>query len=82
MAKKAIRFQKSHHESHEEVLSHIQKDLREQYVCYVLITCSAPSKDGEMEVAMSFEGDEDLASFLVDGAAQAFDAKAECRESQ
>lgn len=82
MAKKAIRFQKCHHASHEVVLSRIQDTLKDQCVCYVLITCSTPSKDGKMEVEMSFEGDEVLASFLVDGAAQAFDAKAERRESQ
>jgi hypothetical protein len=80
MAKKAARFEKIHHASHELVLSHIQETLKDQCVCYVLITCSPPSKDGKMEVAMSFEGDEDLASFIVDGAAQVFDEKANERE--
>jgi hypothetical protein len=36
--------------------------------CYVLITCSKPSKDGKMEVELTYDGDLDLASYLVHSA--------------
>jgi len=48
----------------------------------VLITCSEPSKEGKMEVEMSYEGDESLASFLVDNASQVFDERLSQRESK
>ena len=60
----------------------IKKTLKEQCVCYVLITCSSPSNDGKMEVEMSFEGEEDLAALLVENAAQVFDARIPRQESQ
>lgn len=63
-------------------LSGVKMVLRDQYSCYVLITCTAPSKDGKMEVSMNFEGDEDLASLLVDNASQVFDARVPRRESK
>lgn len=42
----------------------------EQHACYVLITCGAPSEEGEMEVEMTYEGDHALASYLIDHAHQ------------
>lgn len=36
--------------------------------CYVLITCTEPSKEGDMEVEMTYEGDESLVSYLVENA--------------
>ena len=60
----------------EPTLETIKGALRERHACYVLITCSAPSPDGKMEVEMSYEGDEILASFLVDNASQIFDNNA------
>ena len=36
--------------------------------CYVLITCAEPSEEGQMEVEMTYEGDHDLASYLIDSA--------------
>ncbi len=36
--------------------------------CYVLITCTEPSGDGDMEVEMTYEGDESLVSYLVENA--------------
>jgi hypothetical protein len=50
--------------------------------CFVLITCTQPSEDGKMEVAMNYEGDETLASFLVDNASQVFDERMQQRESK
>lgn len=69
---------------HEEKdpLSRVKMVLKDQYSCYVLITCTAPCKDGKMEVAMNFEGDEDLASLLVDNASQVFDERIPRRETK
>ena len=60
----------------------IKKGLKDRYACYVLITCTAPSKGGKMEVEMAYEGDEVLASYLVDSAAQVFDDRRAKEESQ
>ena len=67
---------------HENNLSRMKKKLKNQCSCYVLITCSAPSSDGKMDVEMDFDGDEDLAALLVDNAAQAFNARTLRKESQ
>lgn len=40
----------------------------QQHACYVLITCGQPSKDGKMQVELTYEGDPDLASYLVQSA--------------
>ena len=45
-----------------------KKSLSGNNACYVLITCSNPSKDGKMEVEMDCAGDLDLAAFLIDSA--------------
>lgn len=50
--------------------------------CYVLITCSEPSPDGNMDVEMKYEGDESLAAFLVENASQIFDDRKNRRESR
>ncbi len=63
-------------------LEKIKLALREIHACYVLITCSEPSKQGQMEVEMSYEGDESLAAFLVDNASQVFDERLSQRESK
>ena len=42
--------------------------LAKKPICYVLITCDAPSEDGNMNVQMSYEGDATLAAFLLQGA--------------
>ncbi len=41
--------------------------------CYVLITCGAPSKDGKMQVEMTYQGDPVLAAYLVESAQQFID---------
>ena len=63
-------------------LDEIKKTLGKKHACYVLITCSEPSQEGQMEVEMSYEGDEMLAAFLIDNASQAFDEKLSQRESK
>lgn len=59
----------------ESGLELIKNLLKEKYPCYVLITCSAPEKTGNMAVEMHFEGDEDLAGLLVQQTAQIFEVK-------
>jgi hypothetical protein len=61
--------------SSEVAFSQVKKTLQGQCACYVLITCTQPSKEGKMEVQMNYEGDEDLAAFLVANASQLFDEK-------
>ena len=51
----------------------IKKELSKKNACYVLITCSEPSMEGNMEVELSYEGDESLAAYLVDSAQTIFD---------
>ncbi len=53
-----------------------------QCACYVLLTCSAPDENGKMQVEMQYEGDETLASFLVENATQVFNEQGAERESQ
>lgn len=60
----------------------IKKALNSKCACYVLITCSEPSADGNMDVEMKYEGDESLAAFLVENAGQVFDDRRNRRESK
>jgi hypothetical protein len=57
-------------EKKEAALARLKQDLGEEYACFVLITCTQPDLAGKMEVALDFEGDETLASFLIENAAQ------------
>ncbi len=58
-------------------MEEIKEKLKEDHACYVLITCSTPSEKGEMQVEMSYEGDETLAAYLVESAQSVFDQKME-----
>jgi len=60
----------------------IKKSLGDNCACYVLVTCTEPDKDGKMDVQMHYEGDEMLASFLIDNAAQVFDERKKTKESK
>jgi hypothetical protein len=60
----------------------IRETLGADYACYVLIACSEPSSDGNMNVEMQYEGDEILASFLVNHAGQRFEMNQELYQSQ
>lgn len=60
----------------------IKKALNDNCACYVLITCSEPNVEGKMEVEMNYEGDECLAAFLVENAAQVFDDRKNRQESK
>lgn len=46
----------------------LHKLLSKEYVGYVLITCKAPKKNGNMEVEMVHDGDPVLVSYLLDSA--------------
>lgn len=46
----------------------VKNTLSENNACYVLITCGEPSKDGKMEVEMTYQGDPVLAAYLVESA--------------
>ena len=70
MAKGIVKLQ-----HRDAVLGKVKKVLGEQHSCYVLITCSEASKDGKMNVEMSYEGDETLAAFLLENASQVFDER-------
>lgn len=51
----------------------IKEQLKKNNACYVLITCSPPSKDGKMQVELNYSGDENLAEYLIDGAKSVFE---------
>lgn len=46
----------------------LREILRENNVCYVLITCTEPTDDGKMEVEMTYDGDPMLAAYLIESA--------------
>lgn len=48
-------------------------NAKQSCACYVLITCTEPDESGKMQVALDYEGDETLAAYLVENAAQVFD---------
>jgi len=56
-------------------LEEIKKILSGKHACYVLVTCSDPSEEGKMEVELSYDGDEALASYLLQSAQNIFDEK-------
>lgn len=60
----------------------VNVEMSEKCACYVLITCSEPSADGNMNVELQYEGDECLASFLIENASQVFDDRKNRRESK
>lgn len=59
----------------------LKETLAKNHFCYVLITCDAPSGDGNMQVNMTYEGDPALAAYLLQGA-QAFIDEQELLEEQ
>lgn len=52
---------------------HLRGAVDKDSSCYVLITCGKPSKDGEMQVQMTYQGDAALAAYLLQGAQSFFD---------
>lgn len=66
----------------EAALELLKKNLSKDYACFVLISCTNPDAKGKMEVEMDFEGEETLAAFLVENAAQVFAERDISRESK
>jgi hypothetical protein len=60
----------------------IKKAVSKNCACYVLITCTQPGPDGKMEVEMNYDGDTNLAAFLVENASQVFDDRFNHKESK
>jgi hypothetical protein len=58
-------------QSRKDVCKKIDTDL----ACYVLLTCSHPSPEGQMQVNMTYEGDATLAAYLLEGAQSFIDQK-------
>jgi hypothetical protein len=81
MSKRVISIEDKRKTS-ETGLAQIKKAIGGNCACYVLITCSHPAATGKMEVEMDFEGDEDLAAFLIENASQVFNQGLISRESQ
>jgi hypothetical protein len=79
VVKETVRFEQN--SGNEYSLDRIRKSLSENNACYVLITCTAPTDDGKMDVQMFYEGDEVLASYLVDNAQQVFDDQSRSEKS-
>lgn len=46
----------------------LRQVLAENNACFVLVTCSQPSKEGKMQVEMIYEGDPSLAAYLAESA--------------
>jgi hypothetical protein len=59
---------------------YLKKVLSKKHVCFVLITCEAPSEDGNMQVEMTYEGDACLAANLLIGAQDFIDDEGFCSE--
>ena len=68
--------------SNEEILAKLKDSLGAKWSCCVLITCTEPEKNGNMEVEMNFDGDETLAAFLVENASQVFEERCFMQESK
>ena len=53
----------------------VKESLAENNSCFVLITCGEPSKDGKMQVEMTYQGDPFLAAYLVESAQNFIDVE-------
>lgn len=58
----------------------MQQMLSEKYEAFVLVTCSSENAKGEMQVELKYEGDEDLISYLLEGASQVFLEKEKAKD--
>ena len=51
--------------SKEKMRETVAEKITNSTVCYVLITCEEADTEGNMRVELSYEGDNDLASYLI-----------------
>ncbi len=49
-------------------IEEIKKILSKKNLSFIVITCSKPSKQGNMEVEMAYDGDLDLLFMLIENA--------------
>jgi len=56
-------------------LKNIKEYLADNNLCYVLLTCSTPSEEGNMRVEMAYEGEEEIASYLIESAFEVVQGK-------
>ncbi len=49
-------------------LEGLKEQVKNNASSYVLITCGQPTEEGEMHVEMTYQGDEALVSYLLQGA--------------
>lgn len=68
-------FKKSKKTKKGQSFKSIKNVLSKNHACYVLITCSDPSKDGKMQVEFNYSGDECLAAYLMEEAQNVIDNK-------
>ncbi len=54
--------------------------LKKKLSAYVLITCSEPSIDGQMNVEMTYQGDKALVSYLLQGAVMSMLEEEPCQK--
>lgn len=64
------------------LMAKLKSVIGDQCACFVLISCSEPSTEGQMDVQMHFEGDETLVAFLLENATQVFDEQIPKRQSK
>lgn len=55
----------------------LQKKLAKEHACYILITCDHPAENGSMPVNMTYQGDADMVSYLLQGAQSMIDEQYE-----
>lgn len=55
-----------------KALTNIAKNIDDNTICYVLITCEKPQGSGSMQVDLVYEGDKNLAQHLLKTAQSAF----------
>ena len=53
----------------------MQNFLAQKYEAFVLVTCSSANAQGDMQVELKYEGDEDLVSYLLQSASQVFEGE-------
>ena len=56
------------HENEKNFHEQVRTLLCEDHVGYVLVTCRKTKQAGKLEVEVSYDGDPDLACYLVEGA--------------
>jgi translation initiation factor 1 (eIF-1/SUI1) len=81
MGKRVTKIEQVNKSTGDVELEKIRHVLAKKYACYVLITCTKPTREGQMDVEMNYEGDIDLAAMLTDDASHVFNEKRSHRES-